>query len=167
MKNYTTTEHISFEDYVMIIQDGCIKIISYENFIKQISLGGFSIYEAWLNSIEGIGAFSGDYTPIDTPPTMQDLFVSLSNRQQDKIFTSDDFLSKYYDAEGDSMGKIVVVGGDVNGFTLNGTPIYIGQVITVGELAGLRITARNQDAAYIQDLFFEAYDINNVKATSI
>lgn len=165
---YTIAEDLHPEDYIMIIQDGCVKIISYEEFIKDISLGGFSICEAWLNCVEGIGEFDDDQSgEVDTPPTMQDLFISLNNRQQDKMFASDDFISKYYDAEGDAFGKIIITGGDVSNWTLNGQPLSVGMVIESAQLSGLEYDAKNQDAAYIQDLFFEAYDINNVKATSI
>jgi hypothetical protein len=155
------------DDYVMIIQDGCIKIIKFEDFISGISLGGFSVCQAWLNCVCGIGLFTTDDTPPDTPPTMQDLYVSLENRQQNRAFTSDEFLDKYYDAEGDEFGKIIITGGDVSGYTLNGNIIHIGMVIPANQLMDLEYDSKNQDASYTQDLFFEAYDINNVKAQSI
>lgn len=160
------TDYINGDDYVMIVQDGCIKHILFEDFIKIISLGGFSICQSWLNCVGGIGVFPGEM-PIDTPPTMEDLFISLQNRQQNKAFTDDDFISKYYDAEGDAFGKIIITGGDVTGYSLNGIPLYIGMLIQVNELNNLEFDAKNQDASYTQDLFFEAYDINNVKAISI
>lgn len=161
------TDHIDLDDYVMIIQDGCIKNIRFEDFISGISLGGFSVCQAFLNCVHGIGDFPDDDVPVDTPPTMEDLYVSLENRQQNYIFTENDFLSKYYDAENDEFGKIIITGGDVSGYTLNGWPIFVGMVINANELSNLQLDAKDQDASYIQDLFFEAYDINNVKAESI
>ena len=167
-KKYTIATDISADDYIMIIQDGCIKIISYEDFIKEVSLGGFSICEAWLNCVDGIGTFDNITAPdADTPPTMQDLFVSMQNRQQDRMFAQNEFLTKYYDAEGDAFGKIIIVGGDVSNFKLNGVPVSVGMVIDIADIPQLEYDAKDQDAAYIQELFFEAYDINNVKATSI
>lgn len=160
------TDYINVDDYVMIIQDGCIKNIRFEDFISGISLGGFSVCQAWLNCIGGIGVFPGE-EPIDTPPTMEDLFISLQNREQNRMFTSDEFLNKYYDAEGDAFGKIIITGGDPTGYSLNGIPVYIGMLIPANELMDLEFDAKNQDASYTQDLFFEAYDINNVKAESI
>ena len=161
---FTLADHIDLEDYIMIVQDGCVKILSFEDYISVVQLGGFSICEAWLKCVSGIGVFSGE-TPTDTPPEMNDIFKSIVNRQQDVMITSDDFLNAYYDAEGDSLGKIIIVGGDVSSFKLNGVPVYIGQVITATELlSGLEYDARNQDAGYGQDLFFETYDVNNVIA---
>lgn len=161
------TDYVNINDYVMIFQDGCIKNIRFEDFIKGISLGGFSVCQAWLNCVGGIGEFPPDGQPIDTPPTMEDLFISLQNREQNKKFTTDDFLDKYYDSEGNALGKIIITGGDVSGYTLSGNIVYAGMVISVNELMNLEYDSKNQDASYTQDLFFEAYDINNVKAESI
>lgn len=164
---YQHTDYINMNDYVMIFQDGCIKIILFEDFIKGISLGGFSVCQAWLNCVGGIGLFTNDNIPVDTPPTMQDLYLGLQNKEQNKKFTSDDFLSKYYDAEGDVFGKIIITGGDVSGYTLNGNIIHIGLVIPANELMNLEYDSKAQDASYTQDLFFDAYDVNNVKAESV
>lgn len=161
------TDYVNINDYVMIVQDGCIKNIRFEDFIKGISLGGFSVCKAWLNCVQGIGVFPTEIPPADTPPNMEDLFISLQNREQNRMFTSDDFLDKYFDEDGDALGKIIITGGDVSGYYLNGTQVYIGQVINVDQLMNLKLDAKNQDASYTQDLFFDAYDINNVKANSI
>lgn len=91
------TDYVNMNDYVMIVQDGCIKHIRFEDFIKGISLGGFSVCEAWLNCVGGIGVFPGELPPTNTPPTMEDLFISLQNREQNRIFTTNEFLDKYYD----------------------------------------------------------------------
>lgn len=164
---YTETDYINMDDYVMIIQDGCVKIITFENFIKDLALGGFSVCKAWLNCVCGIGLFTSDETPTDTPPQMKDLYINVDNREENKAFTSDDFLSKYYDADGDEFGKIIITGGDVSGYTLNGNIVHVGLVIPADQLMNLKYTAKNQDASYMQDLFFEAYDVNNVKAESV
>lgn len=160
------TDYVNLDDYVIIFQDGCIKNIRFEDFISGISLGGFSVCQAWLNCVGGIGVFPGE-VPVNEPPTMEDLFIPLQNRQQNRMFTSDDFLSRYYDAEGDAFGKIIITGGDPTGYSLNGVSVYIGMLIPVNQLTDLKFNAKNQDASYTQDLFFEAYDINNVKAISI
>ena len=166
MSNFEETDHIDIEDFVMIVQNGCVKIISYEEFIKKISLGGFSIMESWLNGIDGIGLWSDGVIPIDTPPTMQDITFQLENRTQNHIIPSDDFLNKFNDVDGDLFGKIVVSHGDVSGYTYNGQPLYIGQILNREDLINgtIEYDAKNQDAAYGQEWFFETYDENNVKA---
>ena len=87
----------------MIIQDGCIKIISLDDFMKNFALGGFSICEAWLNCIDGIGGFGEGEGEVDRPPTMQDLFLNPQNREGNIFFTTDDFISKYFDEDGDAV----------------------------------------------------------------
>lgn len=160
---YKETDYIDLNDDVLILQDGCVKIIKFEDFIKRITLGGFSVCAAWLNCVSGIGDFIDDINPVNEPPTMEDLYISVQNRGL-KVFSSDDFLDKYYDKEGDAFGKIIITGGDINGYTLNGNNVYIGMVITADQLSNLKFESKNQDGSYIQDLFFDAYDINNVKA---
>ena len=162
---YKETYYIEMDDHVMILQDGCVKIIRFEDFISGISLGGFSVCAAWLNCVSGIGDFIDDETPVNNPPTMEDLNIALQNRGVN-AFTSDSFLSKYYDEENDAFGKIIITGGDVSGYKLNGNPVTIGMMIPADQLANLTYEAKNQDGSYTQDLFFDAYDENNVKAQS-
>lgn len=163
---YKVTDHINMGDYVMILQDGCVKIILFEDFIKNITLGGFSVCQAWLNCVCGIGLFTTDEIPLNTPPQMQDLYITLQNRGVN-AFTSDDFLNKYYDAENDAFAKIIITGGDVSGYKLNNNILHIGMLIDANDLSNLTYEAKNQDATYTQDLFFEAYDENNIKAESV
>ena len=164
---YKVTDYINFGDSIMIIQDGCIKIISLEDFIKMFALGGFSICEAWLNCVDGIGSFGEPEPQPDTPPTMQDLFLNPTNRENNLLFTADDFLNKYFDEDGDAFGKVIITGGDVSGFKLNGVPIQIGMIILATDLNKITYDSKNQDASFVQDLFFDTYDVNNVKAISI
>lgn len=120
-------QNLEFDDYVVVVQDGCVKLITKEDLINDVSLGGYSICELWLRCVDGIGTWSTD-TPTNTPPTMGDVYASTFNGDQNYVFTSNQFLDQYFDADGDPMGKIIVVGGDVSGYTINDVPIYIGQV---------------------------------------
>ncbi|MDR6548546.1 hypothetical protein J2810_004636 [Chryseobacterium rhizosphaerae] len=158
------TDHINYTDGVLIIQDGCIRWVSYEEFIKEISLGGFTICEAIMKCFDGLGIFEETPEPTDTPPTFQDVVINLTNRTQNFVITSDLFLANYYDAEGDEFAKIVITGGDLSGVTYNGSPVYQGLVITADQLVHFEYDAKNIDSGYQQMVEIDVYDENNVKA---
>ena len=156
------TDHIEYDDLVPVLQDGCVKYVTYEEFIKNISLGGFSICRAVLNCWEDMGDFGEVVT--DTAPTFNDLYISISNRTQDYQVTKQALLNNYSDAESDVMAKIVVTGGDLSGASLNGTPLYVGQVINMTDIFSIEYDAKDTDAAYQQAIEIEVYDENNIKA---
>lgn len=159
------TDHINPEDGILILQDNCIRWISYLDFVETISLGGFKICEAVLNCFDGIGYFE-DYTPPeDTPPVFQDIYVNLANRTQNFVIASDLFLNNYYDAEGDAFGKVIITGGDMSNVTFNNQPIYQGLIINADELVNFQFDAKNVDTGYQQVIEIDVYDENNVKAT--
>lgn len=166
ISNSDIVTELALTDYVLVVVNGCVKRITKADFIRGISLGGFSIIELWLLGISGVGLWTtGGGTP-DTPPTMGNITLSLANRVQDTVLPSDEFLDKYYDADGDAFGKIVIAGGDVSGWTYNGTPLFIGQALTADNLinGNIEYDSKSQDASYLQEWFFETYDINNVIA---
>ncbi|MDY3445535.1 hypothetical protein PG616_11880 [Riemerella anatipestifer] len=159
------TKDISSEDFIMIVQDGCIKIISYEDFIKDISLGGFSICKSVLNCWENMGEFDDQSSqPSDTPPKFTDVITNLKNRTQGYVIPTDDFLNNYYDADGDDFSKVIITGGDLSGVKFKQQPVYIGLVISVEELGELSYDAKDIDKAYQQVIDIEVYDENNIKA---
>ncbi|MGK6342831.1 hypothetical protein ACMGDK_11365 [Chryseobacterium sp. DT-3] len=157
------TDHINFNDYVMIVQDKCIRMITYEEFIKEIVLGGFSICQAVLNCWESMGDFE-DPPVVDHPPTFEDLYISLANRTQNFVITSDLFLQNYHDQDGDEFAKIIITGGDLSGVTLNDVPIHVGQVVTADDMVNFKFSAKDIDGGYQQTIDIEVYDENNVKA---
>lgn len=158
----TSTDKIGFEDYVVIMQGGCFRKILYADFIRDIILGGNSICDAWINCVEGIGCINDESPVQDTPPTMSDLIFNISSKATGNKITMQDFLSAYFDADGDKLDKIVIAGGDTNGYTLNGSPINIGDTMKDNDI--LEYDAKNQDGAYQGILFFKAYDENNIEA---
>lgn len=166
METENILKKIELTDYISIVRDGCYRRILFSDFLKVIVLGGYSACESWLNCVEGIGDPDEGIIeiPIDTPPTMSDLFIQLNNRQQNRFFSSDEFLTKYYDAENNTFKKIIITGGDLSGYYYNEVPIYIGLVIYADELSELKYDAKNTDSSYQQELWFDAYDENNVKA---
>ena len=157
------TDYISADDFVLITQGDCIRRVSYEEFIKNISLGGFSICQAVMNCWQSMGDFSEDIET-DTPPVFSDLYIQVGNRMQDRFFTNDEFASKYYDAEGDKMARVEIVGGNLEGISWNGAPVFVGQVIGVDNLHLLEYDAKDVDEAYQQYIEIEVYDENNIKA---
>lgn len=157
------TETISSDDYVVIVQDGCVKEISYQDFISGVFLGGFSICQSWLNCVEGIGEFEDPIPDEDHKPVMQNIILSINNRTQN-ILVGDDFINAYYDEDGDEFGKIIITSGDVSGFNIAGVPLYIGQVIPANQVALIEYDGKDVDSSYNQEWFFETYDVNNVKA---
>ena len=159
------TDHVNTDDYVMIVQDGCIRMVTYEEFIKNISLSGFSICAAVLACWEDIGDFPTDpITPEDTPPTFEDLYISLANRTQNFVIAENLFLQNYYDAEGHEFRKVIIKGGDLSGVTFMGQPVYPGLIIMADELVDFKFNAKDQNPAYQQMIDIEVYDENNVKA---
>ncbi|WP_294203155.1 hypothetical protein [uncultured Chryseobacterium sp.] len=158
------THHVDSDDGIMIIQDGCIRWITYDEFASTISLGGFSICAAVINCFENMGYFDDYIPPIDTPPIFTDIYLNLANRTQDYVLISDLFLQHYYDADGDAFSKIIITGGDLSGITYNNQPVYLGLVINADELLNFKYDAKDMDGAYQQVLEIEVYDENNVKA---
>lgn len=157
-------DNIGFEDFVMIVQDGCIKLISYADFIKNISLGGFSICAAVLNCWSSMGDFEDVIIDDDTPPTFQDLFLAIENRGTEE-FETVMFLENYFDKEGDEMGYIIIKGGDFSGYKFKGQPLYQGLKILREEINQLVYNAQNIDTSYRQTVEIDVYDDKNIQAT--
>ena len=63
------------------------------------------------------------------------LFRSVSQSRYAHVFTSQQFLDNYYDADGDTWERIVLTSGDFTGVTFNGEPVYVGLVIYANEIS--------------------------------
>lgn len=159
-----TTNEINPDDLVLIYKDSCLLRIKYEDFIKKISLGGFSICESVLNCWQDMGDFEDTPHQQDTPPEFTDLYISLRHGQRNFVLDKTLFLNNYHDAEGDAFNKIVITGGDLSGITFRGQPVYIGLVITADELEHLEYDTKNTDSSYQQVIEIDVYDENNIKA---
>lgn len=157
---------LGVDDHIIVIVDGCVRRITKADFIKDVYLGGFSICASWLNCVRGIGVFTGEIPTVNNPPIMGNIAVHLEGGTQDYIFPSDAFINQYYDEEGDAFGKIIIVGGDLSGYSINGNPLYIGQVLIASELSQITYDTKNTTSAYLQEWFFETYDENNIQAIS-
>ena len=148
-----TTNEINPDDLVLIYKDSCLLRIKYEDFIKKISLGGFSICESVLNCWQDMGDFEDTPHQQDTPPEFTDLYISLRHGQRNFVLDKTLFLNNYHDT-----------GGDLSGITFRGQPVYIGLVITADELEHLEYDTKNTDSSYQQVIEIDVYDENNIKA---
>lgn len=157
------SDHINIDDSIVIVQEDCIKRVSYETFNKNISLGGNTICQAVLNCWDSMGDFNS--TSADTPPTFTDIFVGLNNRQQNYFFTADQFLTNYFDAQGDKLARVqILTGSNLIGVSFNGVATYVGQNIDISQIEHLEYDSQNLDAGYQQFVIIDVYDSNNVKA---
>jgi len=148
-------EELTMEDYVLVVVDGCVHRISYEDFIKNITLGGFDLCAAVQNCIEGIGVFPDSPEPEDEPPHMDDILLFLPNRTEDYFFSEEQFEESYTDPEGDELSKIRIVGGELEGFSFEGLPLYVGQEIDKADLSKIEYDAQDTDEAYQQYLLIK------------
>ena len=161
----TTVDHLDLDDFVLVVVDGCVRRISKADFINGIIFGGYSPCEAWLGCVEEIGTIPGTIPqPVDNKPKMGNVIVALDHGVQDYQVSETQFTSQFTDVEGDKLEKIIISHGDFSGFTLNGAPIYAGQVITRSELNDIEYDTKNTINSYNQKWYFETYDQNNVKA---
>ena len=162
LANIPQTDHIGSEDYIVVIQDGCARKLPYKEFIKNVVLGGSSICEAWLDCIEGIGCVDQEVPVIDIPPTIGNLVFNIPNRKKDNKITMQDFLETYFDNDGDALARVEIAGGDTSGYTLNGSPVNIGDIFKGADI--LNYDSKNQGVASQSILYFRAYDENNIEA---
>ena len=161
--NLDIVQDLPLDDYISVMIDGCLKLISKKDFLNGVLFFGEGFCEAVNQCNNGIGIF----TPI-TPPTfvkakMEDVDLLFQNREE-KSMDVLDFTNNYIKNDGGEFEKIIISGGDLSNFKFNGQPIYIGLSINKNEIHNLKYKGHNIDVAYSQLLLFDAYDINNVKA---
>lgn len=157
--------NVTLNDYVQIVQDGCYKLIPVTEFLKNLTLGGIDVCGAFLNCAEGMGCVGDEEPNVNQIPVMNDVYVSLANRTMNYNFSTEQFVSQWYDAENDEFKRIVILeGSNLRGVTFNGLPVYIGQIIYDNEIPMLQFDSPDTDASAQQIIYFDAYDNNNVKA---
>ena len=158
-------DHLDLDDFIVVIVDGCVRRISKVDFLNGVVFGGFNACEALLGCFEEIGTIPGTIIPpTDNKPKMGNVVVSLDHGVQDYQVTETQFTSQFTDVDGDELAKIIISHGDFSGFTLNGSPIYAGQVINRNQLSDIEYDTKNTINSYNQKWYFETYDQNNVKA---
>lgn len=162
--DYTQITEIQLTDLIPIYRDNCVVFITYEDFIKNQTTGGFNVCEAIQNCFESGNCFEDtSQPPINNAPLFTDLSVNINSYQDYIVIRKADILANYFDFEGDEFGKAVVVGGNLQGVTYNGSALYAGQTLFQNEDYELKI-ARVNNTGYAQDILIDVYDVNNVKA---
>ena len=160
----TSIADLELDDYIVILKDDCFQRITVEEFLKLFQ-GGIDVCASIEACNSGIGVFEDDVVnPEPHLPTMQDIYVSLSNRDGTKIFTSQEFLDNYYDADGDTWEKIILTSGDFAGVTFNGQPVYVGLVIYANQITQFKYDTKNVDYSYRQTIGFKLYNDKNEEA---
>lgn len=89
-------------------------------------------------------------------PATQDVIVDLDNRDI-HTFTTQEFLTKYTDFDGDTMTEMRAT-GNVSNYLFNGVPYVSGTWIPVNNIDHLSYTGANQNAAYQQITPWSAKD---------
>ena len=166
--NIGSIDNLSLDSGIVIIQDDCFKYVTVAEFLKLFAesgggsgSGSGSICDLFQACNEGIGEWDS-YDPEEPNlPTMEDIYVSLSNRQETYVFTSQQFLDSYYDEDGDTWERIVLTSGDFTGVTFNGEPVYVGLVIYANEISQFKYDTRNVDFSYNQNIGFKLYNDKN------
>ena len=163
--NIGSIDNLSLDSGILIIQDDCFKYVTVAEFLKLFAgSGSGSICDLFQACNEGIGEWDS-YNPEEPNlPTMKDIYVSLSNRQETYVFTSQQFLDKYFDADGDTWERIVLTSGDFTGVTFNGEPVYVGLEIYANEISEFKYDTRNVDFSYNQNIGFKLYNDKNEEA---
>ena len=164
MPNLPIVTDITLDSEIVLIENGCFSRIKVSDFLKIYTGGSLNICEAVEACNEGIGTW-GDFTEPETNlPTMEDIYVSLSNRQGTYTFTSQQFLDNYYDADNDVWSKIILTSGDFTGVTCNGQPVYVGLVINANQISEFKYDTKNIDSSYGQLIGFKLYNDKNEEA---
>ena len=162
--NIGSIDNLSLDSGILIIQDDCFKYVTVAEFLKLFAGGSGSICDLLQACNEGIGEWDSYNPEKPNLPTMKDIYVSLSNRQETYVFTSQQFLDTYYDEDGDTWERIVLTSGDFTGVTFNGEPVYVGLVIYANEISKFKYDTRNVDFSYNQNIGFKLYNDKNEEA---
>lgn len=96
-------------------------------------------------------------TSENTPPSIDGIITyNVGNRQTNfNSFSQSDFVNVYHDSDGDELVSIRITGGDLTGFVNHdGTPMVIGDIISMNQISSLKYNAKNQDAAYLQTVTY-------------
>lgn len=98
----------------------------------------------------------------NTAPVISDIVKSLNNRTP-YTFTVADFENHFSDADGDTMGKIVLV-GDTSRYTLDDIPYVSGTVITRDNITNLTYTPLDTDTYYEVIVHWKAFDSRGLES---
>lgn len=161
--NLEIVHDLPLDDYISVMVDGCIKLISKKDFLNGVLFFGDGFCEAVNHCNNGIGIFTPSIPPRFVKAKMNDVNLLFQNREERAMLLSD-FINNYTKNDAGELEKIIITGGDLSNFKFNNQPINIGLAINKNDIHKLKYKGHNVDVAYGQILTFDAYDINNKKA---
>ena len=86
-----------------------------------------------------------------------DVTYNVVNRVVNFPLNTNDFTSKYFDAEGDTFVSIKITGGDLTGLIkADLTPLAVNDIIPVNQISQIKFNGKNQDPGYTQTVTYVA-----------
>lgn len=121
----------------------------FANYIKNIFTTGL---------IDICELIQGCIPQTNNPPVMNgDVTYNVANRVVNFPLNTNDFTSKYFDAEGDAFVSIKITGGDLTGLIkADLTPLAVNDVIPVNQISQIKFNGKNQDPGYTQTVTYVA-----------
>lgn len=121
----------------------------FANYIKNIFTTGL---------IDICELIQGCTPQTNNPPVMNgDVTYNVANRVVNFPLNTNDFTSKYFDAEGDTFVSIKITGGDLTGLIkADLTPLAVNDIIPVNQISQIKFNGKNQDPGYTQTVTYVA-----------
>ena len=121
----------------------------FANYIKNLFITG---------QIDICELIQGCTPQTNNPPVMNgDVTYNVANRVVNFPLNTNDFTSKYFDAEGDTFVSIKITGGDLTGLIkADLTPLAVNDIIPVNQISQIKFNGKNQDPGYTQTVTYVA-----------
>lgn len=160
-KDTTTEEGVTYQNFRTIEDSESIKFIETPNEI----IGEVSV--EWIRNL----FISGEIDICElvqscgsAPVMVGDIAYNLNNRTSNFPISTQDFTSRYYDADNDEFTSIRITGGNLVGLTktVGGvtTPLAINDIIPVSDIGSIKYSSPNQDSPYTQTVTYVAIASN-------
>ena len=121
----------------------------FANYIKNIFTTGL---------IDICELIQGCTPQTNSLPVMNgDVTYNVVNRVVNFPLNTNDFTSKYFDAEGDTFVSIKITGGDLTGLIkADLTPLAVNDIIPVNQISQIKFNGKNKDPGYTQTVTYVA-----------
>ena len=140
---------VFFEQYIKTMFSTLGFQYFFANYIKNIFTTGL---------IDICELIQGCIPQTNNPPVMNgDVTYNVANRVVNFPLNTNDFTSKYFDAEGDAFVSIKITGGDLTGLIkADLTPLAVNDIIPVNQISQIKFNGKNQDPGYTQTVTYVA-----------